>query len=55
MPRYEFRAHVSVVTATSGEAAKLIDHILTNAREAGEPHGFSIELDEGSPDIIEED
>lgn len=59
MARYEFRAHVAVEADSPSDAATSIDGLLEHAREAAElsrsTQSFSIELDEGSPAVIEEE
>lgn len=58
MARYEFRAHVSIEADSASDAFAFVDGLLEHAREAAEfsehTQGFSVEIDEGSPDVIEE-
>jgi hypothetical protein len=59
MPHYEFLAHIAVDANSASDAAMTIDGLLEHVREAAEfswlTHGFSIELDEASPDVIEDE
>jgi len=58
MPRFEFRVHLAVNAESEQDAIKLAEIGLDRVRElraALPTQNLTVELDEGSADIIEED
>lgn len=52
MPRFEFRAYISIAAENEDDARKLIEEFLA----LGQNHsGLTGELDESPPDVVEDD